>query len=142
PSETLLVDDAEVATPNQNIPQKLEAIDCPGLGSKRSVDTIITKEYLPHLDGALIFLRSDQLRSKDVVEILEVLKTNFGKFEGRVWIVINKFDVLTREPLYGDVNGNTVFDLIRQFVHDYQIPAEQVVFTSKRIYELPKDAGG
>jgi hypothetical protein len=142
PSETLLVADAEVATPNPNIPQKLEAIDCPGLGSKRSVDTIITKEYLPHLDGALIFLRSDQLRSKDVVEILEVLKTNFGKLEGRVWIVVNKFDVLTREPLFGDANGNTVFDLIRHFVQDYQIPPEQVVFTSKRINELAAKNGG
>ncbi len=142
PSETLLVADAEVATPNSNIPQKLEAIDCPGLGSKRSVDTVITKEYLPHLDGALIFLRSDQLRSKDVVEILEVLKTNFGKLEGRVWIVVNKFDVLTREPLFGDANGNTVFDLIRQFVQDYQIPAEQEVFTSKRIHELAAKNGG
>ena len=142
PSENLLIGHAEVGTPNANIPNQLEAIDCPGLGSKRSVDTIMTKEFLPDLDGALIFVRSDQLRSKDVVEILEILKTNFGKLEGRVWIVVNKFDVLTREPLFGDVNGNTVFDLIRQFATDYQIPAEQIVFTSKRIFELPKDAAG
>jgi hypothetical protein len=142
PSENLLIANAEVGTPNKNIPNQLEAIDCPGLGSKRSVDTLMTKEFLPDLDGALIFVRSDQLRSKDVVEILEILKTNFGKLEGRVWIVINKFDVLTREPLYGDVNGNTVFDLIRQFAGDYQIPAEQIVFASKRIFELPKDAAG
>jgi len=30
----------------------------------------------------LIFLKADQLRSKDVVEILEILKVNFGKLEG------------------------------------------------------------
>jgi Mor family transcriptional regulator len=142
PSENLLLFDADIGTPNQNIPPQLEAIDCPGLGSKRTVDTVMTKEFLPHLDGALIFLRADQLRSKDVVEILEVLKTNFGKLEGRVWIVVNKFDVLTREPLYGDNNGQTVFDLIRQFNQDYGIPAEQMVFTSKRIHELPRDKSG
>jgi Mor family transcriptional regulator len=142
PTENVLLFAAEIGTPNQNIPPQLEAIDCPGLGSKRTVDTVMTKEFLPHLDGALIFLRADQLRSKDVVEILEVLKTNFGKLEGRVWIVVNKFDVLTKEPLYGDANGQTVFDLIRQFNLDYGIPAEQIVFTSKRIHELPKDTSG
>ncbi|MFL5338569.1 MAG: hypothetical protein ACJ8F7_00230, partial [Gemmataceae bacterium] len=136
PTENLLLYEAEIATPNPNIPPQLEAIDCPGLGSKRSVDTIQTKEFLPHLDGALIFLRADQLRSKDVVEILEILKTNFGKLEGRVWVVVNKFDGLAREHLYGDVEGRTVFDLIRQFLTDYQIPAEQVAFTSKRVFEL------
>lgn len=142
PSENLLLFEAEIGTPNQNIPAQLEAIDCPGLGSKRTVDTVMTKEFLPHLDGALIFLRADQLRSKDVVEILEILKTNFGKLEGRVWIVVNKFDVLTKEPLFGDANGQTVFDLIRTLIQDYGIPAEQIVFTSKRIFELPKDGSG
>jgi hypothetical protein len=140
PSENLLIWDAEVGTPNANIPYKLEAIDCPGLGSKRSVDTITTKEFLPHLDGALIFLMAAQLRSKDVVEILEILKAHFGKLEGRVWIVVNKFDMLTREPLFGDVHGKTVFDLIHEFIHDYQIPAEQIVFTSRKVYELPRVA--
>jgi len=138
PSENLLLWDAEVGTPNPNIPYKLEAIDCPGLGSKRSVDTIMTKEFLPHLDGALIFLMAAQLRSKDVVEILEILKAHFGKLEGRVWIVVNKFDMLTKEPLFGDAQGKTVFDLIHEFIHDYQIPAEQIVFTSRKIYELPR----
>lgn len=142
PSENLLIWDAEIGTPNQNIPYKLEAIDCPGLGSKRSVDTVMTKEFLPHLDGALIFLMAAQLRSKDVVEILEILKTNFGKLEGRVWVVINKFDMLTREPLYGDAQGKTVFDLIHEFIHDYQIPAEQIVFTSRKVYELPRGSEG
>ena len=134
PSENLLLFAAEIGTPNQNIPPQLEAIDCPGLGSKHTIDTVMTKEFLPHLDGALIFLRADQLRSKDVVEILEVLKTNFGRLEGRVWIVVNKFDVLTKEPLYGDANGQTVFDLIRLFNADYGIPAEQIVFTSKAAF--------
>lgn len=138
PSENLLIWDAEVGTPNANIPYKLEAIDCPGLGSKRSVDTIMTKEFLPHLDGALIFLMAAQLRSKDVVEILEILKAHFGKLEGRVWVVVNKFDMLTREPLFGDAQGKTIFDLIQEFIHDYQIPAEQIVLTSRKIYELPR----
>ena len=142
PSENLLLFEAEIATPNPNIPPQLEAIDCPGLGSKRSVDTIQTKEFLPHLDGALIFLRADQLRSKDVVEVLEILKTNFGKLEGRVWVVVNKFDGLAREHLYGDVEGRTVFDLIRLFLTDYQIPPEQIVFTSKRVFELAGANGG
>lgn len=142
PSENLLLYDAEIGTPNPNVPPQLEAIDCPGLGSKRTVDTIQTKEFLPHLDGALIFLKADQLRSKDVVEILEILKTNFGKLEGRVWVVVNKFDGLTREPLYGDADGRTVFDLIRQFSFDYEIPPEQIVFTSKKVYELAVECGG
>lgn len=142
PTENMLLFEAEIGSPNPNIPHTLEAIDCPGLGSKRSVDTIMTKEFLPHLDGALIFVKADQIRGKDVVEILEVLKTNFGKLEGRVWIVANKFDTLTKEPLFGDTNGNTVFDVIRLFLQDYQIPAEQIVFTSKKIHELPKDVSG
>src|SRR5262249_25073038 len=86
PSENFLLWDAEIACPNPNIPVQLEAIDCPGLGSKRSMDTIMTKEFLPHLDGALIFLMAAQLRSKDVVEILEILRAHFGKLEGRVWV--------------------------------------------------------
>ena len=132
----LAANDAEMGTPNPNVPAQLEAIDCPGLGSKRSVDTMMTKEFLPHLDGALIFLKADQLRSKDVVEILEILKVNFGKLEGRVWIVVNKFDGLTREPLYGDADGRTVFDLIHQFMQRLPNPPEQIVFTSKKVYEL------
>jgi GTPase Era involved in 16S rRNA processing len=142
PSENLLIWDAEIGTPNSNIPFKLEAIDCPGLGSKRSVDTTMTKEFLPHLDGALIFLMAAQLRSKDVVEILESLKANFGKLEGRVWVVINKFDMLTREPLFGDAQGKTVFDLIQEFAKDYEIPPEQIVLTSRKIFELPRGADG
>src|SRR5262249_60226224 len=54
PSENMLIADAEVGTPNPNIPTSLEAIACPGLGTNRSADTIMTKEFLPHLDGALI----------------------------------------------------------------------------------------
>ena len=50
-------------------------------------------------------------------------------------MVVNKFDGLTREPLYGDADGRTVFDLIRQFSFDYEIPPEQIVFTSKKVYE-------
>lgn len=142
PSENLLVADAEIGTPNPNIPYQLEAVDCPGLGSKRSVDTILTKEFLPHLDGALVFLRADQVQSKDVVEIVQILKTNFGKLEGRVWIVVNKFDVLTREPLFGDSKGETVFDLLRGIMEKDGIPGDQVVFTSKRVNELAMAHGG
>jgi hypothetical protein len=142
PSETLLIWDAEIGCPNPNIPVQLEAIDCPGLGSKRTIDTVMTKEFLPELDGALIFLKADQIRSKDIVEVLEILKTNFGnKLEGRVWVVCNKMDVLTRTHHFGEQDGRTYYDVIHDFLRDYQLPAEQIVFTSKRIYELAEGNG-
>lgn len=142
PSENYLLREADIGCANENIPAELEAIDCPGLGSKRSVDTVMTREFLGYLDGAFIFVLASQLRSKDVVDILETLKVTFGRLEGRVWVVVNKFDTLTHEPLFGDANGNTVFDLIRQFLDDYGIPASQVVFTSNKVFALPKDANG
>jgi hypothetical protein len=142
PSENMLLWDADIGTPNKNIPVQLEAIDCPGLGSKRTVDTVMTKDFLWELDGALIFLKADQIRSKDIVEILEILKSNFhNKLEGRVWVVCNKMDVLTRTHHYGEQDGRTYYDVIHDFLHDYQLPAEQIVFTSKRIYELANGGG-
>ncbi len=144
PSQYLLLSESEIRFHTDTIDPEIELVDCPGLGSGRSVDDLLTKEYIPELNGALVFLQADSMYSTQVIEILEDLKYRFkDSLRSRVWIVVNKMDVPDRKAkLVGDTSGKTTFDLITQLESAHGIPLSQVCLGCNRIFQLAKNNGG
>ena len=137
-SENRLLREAQLAIANERIPAELEMCDLPGLNSKRSVDTIITTDFLDELDGALVFVNvAENLFNANVSDILARLKQRFdGDLQGRAWVVFNKCDTLT-EPHYQPPSGSSsIFDNIQKFLTENAIPVSQICFTSSRLHEL------
>jgi len=139
PSPTFLLRDALIEFNSDQIPDNLEIIDLPGVGSQGSIDTLLTEEFLRHLDGALVFLRAGQLDSADVDRILNRLHLSLGnRLTGRVWVILTFFDGLEKQHFFGNPNGQTMLDALAKFLGRHQIPTEQVCFSSKRFYEASK----
>ena len=135
-SKYKLLAEAEIGFATDKVPAELEMVDCPGLGAKRSVDTLVTQDFIPKLDGALLFLRADDIFPTDAVLILQQLKEVFrDKLASRVWVVVNKFDVPTREAKVIGNNGRTVFDVIADLELVHGIPLSQVCLTCRDIYK-------
>ncbi len=143
-SQYLLLSESEIRFHTDTIDPEIELVDCPGLGSGRSVDDLLTKEYIPELNGALVFLQADSMYSTQVIEILEDLKYHFkDSLRSRVWIIVNKMDVPDRKAkLVGDTSGKTTFDLITLLESEHGIPLSQVCLGCNRIFQLAKITGG
>lgn len=123
---------------------ELELVDCPGLEANRSVDTLLTKEYIrDELDGAIVFLRSDATYGSASLEILSDLKEKFRtNFSTRVWVVFNKMDVPSRETKLEGTDGETTFDVVAQIDAKHKLPLSQVLMGCKDIYDLAVKSGG
>jgi len=141
-SPSLLLAEAVLGFPSDVLDAKLELIDCPGIGASRSVDSLLTKEYLPTLDGALVFCRADEPFAGTVEELLADLKDSFtkhgrGGLASRVWVVVNKMDVPSREAKLGD-GDKSLFATVRKFEPKHGIPLDQIVFGCEDIHKLAK----
>jgi len=136
--DQLLLREAELLIANTRIPTELEMCDLPGLNSKRSIDTIITTDFLNLLDGALLFVNvAENLFNATVSEILVRLKQHFGgSLEGRAWVIFNKCDTLTDNHYHPASGTASVFDNIRKFLSENGVPISQVCFTSSRVHSL------
>jgi GTPase SAR1 family protein len=143
-SQNLLISEATIHFPTERFDPELEMVDCPGLGSGRSVDDLLTEEYIPQLDGALLFLRADSMYSAQVFSILNKLKETFrDDLRSRVWVIVNKMDTPAREAkLDGDAQGMTTFDLIAQLESQHGIPLSQVCLGCNDIFILPRTGAG
>lgn len=139
----LLLDEVEIGFYAEPIPpqaeafpSQLELIDLPGLGSSSLVDSILTTNFLGELDGALIFLRADQLSDPDVDRIIKQLgRLHEGKLAGRVWIVLTKCDVLTGNLYEGE---RTIVESLQAFLkkHHFEKDARKVSLVSNPVYEI------
>jgi hypothetical protein len=132
PSPNLLLREAEVGFRTEQIPFSLDLIDLPGLGSQGILDSVLTLDFLKELDGALVFVRAEQMGDGNAEKILAKLKPILeGRWEGRIWVVLTKFDTLENQ-YRGSPN---IFDTIRRFLERHEVSPAQVCFTSNRVHD-------
>jgi GTPase SAR1 family protein len=141
PSESLLLIEAQLFIANENLPERLELCDLPGLNSKRTVDNIITQDYLDELDGALLFVNvADNLMNAVLVDMIAKLTYRYGDdLCGRAWVVFNKCDSLTESHYFPESGRRSVFDNIRELLTKSKVPLTQVCFTSRRLVDNSKE---
>jgi hypothetical protein len=139
PSPTLLLKEATIGFATQTIPPSLEMIDLPGLGSQGVIDSLLTMDFLKQLDAALIFLRAEQIGDANVEKILAKMKPILeGRWHGRIWIVITRFDGLTEHHF---AREQTTFDSIDRFLKRHDLLPENVCLTSNEVYTWVKKEG-
>lgn len=142
-SQYLLVSESRITFDTDRSDPELELVDLPGLGSGRSVDDLLTKEFVHHLDGALVFLRADSMDSAEVSEIFTELQTRFrDNLKSRVWVVVNKMDAPERHAKIAAPGKDNTFNVVVDLMRKSNIPLSQVVFGCNGIYEAAKTAGG
>jgi GTPase SAR1 family protein len=142
-SQYLLVSESRISFDTDRIDPELELVDLPGLGSGRSVDDLLTKEFIHQLDGALVFLRADSMDSAEVSEIFTELQTRFrDNLKSRVWVVVNKMDAPERHAKIAAPGKDNTFNVVIDLMKKSNIPLSQVVFGCNGIYESAKSAGG
>src|SRR5262249_29930999 len=142
-SEVLLVREARFRIDNRQIPDDLELCDLPGLDSKRSIDDIVTWEYLPDLHGTFLFVNvGGNLLTEGMLKILGRIHREFrGKLAGRAWVIFNKMDTLTGDHFRPGGQDN-IFVTIARLLEKTGIPESQVVFSSKKIWDAAVKNGG
>ncbi len=138
PSPYLLVSESSITFSTDRVDRELELVDCPGLGSGRSVDDLLTKEYIrDELHGALMFLQADALDSTEVGEILDDLRRKFANnLQSRVWVIVNKMDGPTRDAKLGIGTQGRMFDVIIDLMKRSRIPLSQVCLGCNDITHL------
>jgi hypothetical protein len=138
---SFLLREAEICFQTEAIPANLEMFDLPGLGSQGTIDSLLTHDFLRELDGAMIFLRADQLSDQNAEQILIKLKPIFdGRWSGRVWINVAKFDGLTDDHLPEMPGKRTWFDAINEFLNRHQIPTSNLNVVSNEVYKAVRSA--
>lgn len=142
-SQYLLVSESRIAFDTDRIDPELELVDLPGLGSGRSVDDLLTKEFIHQLDGALVFLRADSMDSAEVSEIFTELQTRFrDNLKSRVWVVVNKMDAPERHAKIAAPGKDNTFNVVIDLMRKSNIPLSQVVFGCNGVYESAHSGGG
>ena len=136
--EVLLVREARFRIDNRQLPEDLELCDLPGLDSKRTIDDLVTWEYLPELHGTFLFVNvGGNLLTEGMVKILLRLKADFKHgVAGRAWVIFNKMDTLTADHFRP--GKDNIFDIIGKFLEAIGIPESQVVFCSKKIWDAAR----
>ncbi len=134
--EVLLVREARFRIDNRQIPEDLELCDLPGLDSKRTVDDVVTWEYLPDLDGTFLFVNvAGNLLTEGMQRILLKLRDAFrGAVQGRAWVIFNKMDTLTGDH-FRQGHRDNVFATIGRFLELVGVPESQVCFCSKKLWD-------
>ena len=142
-AEVLLVREARLHVTNDRLPPDLELCDLPGLDSKRSVDDIVTWEYLPDLHGTFLFVNVGMnLLSAGTLNTVGRIRREFGdKLAGRAWLILNKMDTLTADHFRPGGQDN-VFATIARLLEKTGVPEGQVVFCSKKVWDAADRAGG
>jgi hypothetical protein len=131
-SPDLLLQEVELAVPVAGF-SSLELLDLPGLGAAFKPDEELTKTYLGTLEGALVFQPAQQVEGREALELLQVLRPNFRSLRGRLWMVISCFDALDSHLVQGDYR-TTVFSTIDEMLRKWNVPPEQTLFVSNRVY--------
>jgi hypothetical protein len=134
--DAMLLREARFRIVNSHIPDDLELCDLPGLDSKRTIDDIVTWEYLPHLDGAFLFVNAaSNFLTEGMLKVLtQVMRVFDYKLNDRAWVIFNKMDTLTTDA-FREGNNENIFNTIHRFLERSKLPPSQVCFTSKRIWD-------
>ena len=134
-SKGLLVREARFHICNDRLPRLLELCDLPGLDSKRSIDDIVTEEYLPDLQGAFLFVNvAMAIGGAGLVSTLRMVTQSFrGSISRRVWLVFTKMDSLARTHF--QKQGGNIFSTITDLLEKTGISADQVCFCSNKLAE-------
>lgn len=142
-TEALLLREARFHVANARLPDDLELCDLPGLDSKRTIDDVVTWEYLPGLHGAFLFVNvGANLMTEGMLKILSRINHEFrGRVGGRAWVIFNKMDSLTGDSFRAGEHEN-VFGTIGRFLEKTGVPEAQVCFASKRIWDAAVAGGG
>ena len=132
----LLLREARFHLDNPNLPAELELCDLPGLDSKRSIDDIVTAEYLPDLDGTFLFVNvAMNLNASGMRRALGMVARAFaGSMAGRAWVIFTKMDSLTEHHFRAGGEDN-VFGIIDRLLAELGIPPAQVCFCSNEVYK-------
>jgi len=141
--DAMLLREARFRVVNPYIPDDLELCDLPGLDSKRTIDDIVTWEYLPFLDGAFLFVNAaSNFLTEGMLKVLsQVLHVFDYKLNDRAWVIFNKMDTLTSDS-FREGNNENIFNTIHRFLERSKLPASQICFTSKRIWDLAQQNNG
>ncbi|MCZ2342472.1 MAG: dynamin family protein [Bacteroidales bacterium] len=141
----LLLQEVQLTIPSEHLPPQLELCDLPGVGVSRSVDTIVTRDFVrSELDGALIFINvATSLDTAEVKDLVRLLSAYCGNdLSGRVWLVANRCDSLS-EPNYRPAPGqSSIFEALIEFVGDSQIDPSHICFTSNTLFEYAQHTNG
>jgi hypothetical protein len=140
---TLLIREARFHLDLAGLPDDLELCDLPGLGSERSVDDVVTFDYLPHLSGALLFINAAMnMTDVSLTGAIDRFRRIFeGDIAGRAWLVFTRVDGLT--DAHFRPGGENFFTVVKQLLTDNQVPLTQVCFVSNELYKklLRRPAG-
>jgi len=136
-ADVLLVREARFHVDNKNLRPDLELCDLPGLGSKRTIDDIVTWHYLKEIRGAFLFVNvAGAIVTEAMLKIFAKLKQTFAsekKLGGRAWLVFTWMDALGRQH-FEDPHRN-IFSTIGQVLEHTGISESCVVFCSSRIWQ-------
>lgn len=141
-AEVLLIREAGFRVDNKRIPAELELCDLPGLDSKRTVDDLVTWEYLPELNGTLLFVNvAMNLLSEGMLKILARINKHFDhNLAGRAWVVFTKMDGLS--PNHYRPGEDNIFATIKRFLEKTEVPESQVCLASNDVWPLAVASGG
>ncbi len=131
--QSLLIKEARLHLDLAALPQDLEICDLPGLGSERSVDDVVTFDYLEHLNGALLFVNaSTNMCDVSLTGAINRFKRVFeGDVAGRSWLVFTRMDGLT--DAHFRTGGENFFTVVRGLLKDNGVPLSQVCFVSNEM---------
>jgi hypothetical protein len=139
--QSLLLNQVEIAYQTEGISEKIELVDLPGLGARLASDDELTRAFLPNLDGALIFQSSEQVAAKEAYDLLSRLSNQYPRMQGRVWMVITRFDAVARNS-YGYGSATTIFDNIHKTMTDNKVPLTQVLLVGNEFHRQLRNPDG
>jgi len=91
PQNKLRVKVARVAVPSPLLQNGMQLVDTPGVGSVYEHNTETTREFLPHVDGAILIVASDPPISRGECEFLLEMRPHVA----RLFVVQNRIDLLS-----------------------------------------------
>jgi len=131
-----------IGFPTDDISPELEIIDLPGLGVANKADALLTRDFVPQLDGAFIFQTAKQLSAEAAADLLDDLREQFSNLENRVWCVVTRFDDLDPNGIDGGQKGVTAFDHLRAFLKAHSLRSGQVLLIGNGFYQGILRGGG
>ncbi|HTR80287.1 MAG TPA: dynamin family protein [Bacteroidota bacterium] len=85
----------EISYPSSFLQDGIVLVDTPGIGSVSIHNTITTKEFLPHIDAAVVVLAADPPITQVEYEFFDELFTGVNK----VFFLLNKIDTMSQADL-------------------------------------------
>ncbi len=130
-----LLQEAQISFDSAYLPTELEMYDLPGPGAKSTIDEWTTRQYLPQMNGVMLFVEVTKLGNEVVERLYSQLRSQFrDRVNKRVWIVLTRWDSPQYAALVGD-RRDTTFSAIKAFMLDKDLPASQIRFVCAPWYK-------